>query len=121
MSDFPKNTAQVTGEVVRSHSSVFGEGRTVSNATLKVIGDNGKTLFIRVVGFDSNGDTIKDVGEGTRVYAKGNLSKARDWTDKDGNKRYGEIELIVDEIAILGKRSGADEPVKVDPKKKVEF
>ncbi len=48
------------------------------------------------------------VRKGSQIYIEGRL-RSREWTDKDGNKRYG-IEVLGDELKLLGRR--ADSPAQ---------
>lgn len=51
------------------------------------------------------------VRKGSQIYIEGRL-RSREWTDKDGNKRYG-IEVLGDELKMLGRRS--DNPAAGSP------
>ncbi len=42
------------------------------------------------------------VRKGSQVYVEGSL-RSREWTDKDGMKRYG-IEIVANELKLLGRR-----------------
>ncbi len=42
------------------------------------------------------------IRKGSQIYIEGRL-RSREWTDKDGNKRYG-IEVLGDELKMLGRR-----------------
>jgi len=124
LSEFPKNLAQVTGEVSRPpRVHQFGEGRLVVNLNVIVSDERDRRSYMNIVAFDDLGEQVKDVTEGSRVYAKGAVQKGKDWVGSDGEKRFGGIEVVADEIVVLGTRSGSDEPKKVEPKtkKKVEF
>lgn len=51
------------------------------------------------------------IRKGSQVYIEGSL-RTRDWTDKDGNKRYA-TEIVANDLKMLGRRgdapaSGAD-------------
>ena len=51
------------------------------------------------------------IRKGSQVYIEGSL-RTRDWTDKDGNKRYA-TKIVVNDLKMLGRRgdapaSGAD-------------
>ena len=51
------------------------------------------------------------IRQGSQVYIEGSL-RTRDWTDKDGNKRYA-TEIVANDLKMLGRRgdapaSGAD-------------
>ncbi|MFI3265862.1 MAG: single-stranded DNA-binding protein [Rikenellaceae bacterium] len=48
--------------------------------------------------------------KGSQVYIEGRL-RSREWTDKDGNRRFG-IEILGDELKMLGRRS--DSPSSSD-------
>lgn len=45
----------------------------------------------------------KYVHKGSQIYIEGSL-RTREWTDKDGNKRYS-TEIIASDLKLLGKRS----------------
>lgn len=44
----------------------------------------------------------KFVRKGSQIYVEGSL-RSREWTDKDGVKRYG-IEVVANELKLLGRR-----------------
>ena len=46
------------------------------------------------------------IRKGSQVYIEGSL-RTRDWTDKDGNKRYA-TEIVANDLKMLGRRG--DEP-----------
>ena len=49
------------------------------------------------------------VRKGSQIYIEGRL-RTREWTDKDGNKRYS-TEILADEMKLLGaRREGGDQP-----------
>ena len=49
------------------------------------------------------------VRKGSQIYIEGRL-RTREWTDKDGNKRYT-TEILADEMKLLGaRREGGDQP-----------
>jgi single-strand DNA-binding protein len=57
--------------------------------------------------------TEKYVKKGSLLYIEGKI-KTREWTDKDGNKRYN-MEIVADTMQMLDKRSdqassGAERP-----------
>ncbi|MDR0907376.1 MAG: single-stranded DNA-binding protein [Rikenellaceae bacterium] len=45
----------------------------------------------------------KYVHKGSQIYVEGNL-RANEWTDKEGNKRYG-VEIVANDLKLLGRRS----------------
>ena len=45
------------------------------------------------------------IRKGSQVYIEGSL-RTRDWTDKDGNKRYA-TEIVADDLKMLGRRGDA--------------
>ncbi len=45
----------------------------------------------------------KYVRKGSQVYVEGSL-RSNEWTDKEGNKRYG-IEIVANDMKLLGRRS----------------
>jgi single-strand DNA-binding protein len=46
----------------------------------------------------------KYVRKGSQIYIEGSL-RSNEWTDKEGNKRYG-IEIVANDMKLLGRRSG---------------
>ena len=45
----------------------------------------------------------KYVRKGSQIYIEGSL-RSNEWTDKEGNKRYG-IEIVANDMKLLGRRS----------------
>ena len=45
------------------------------------------------------------IRKGSQVYIEGSL-RTRDWTDKDGNKRYA-TEIVANDLKMLGRRGAA--------------
>jgi len=43
------------------------------------------------------------VRKGSQIYVEGRI-RSRDWTDKEGNKRYA-TEIVVDDLKLLGRKS----------------
>ena len=61
------------------------------------------------------------VRKGNRIYLEGRI-RSREWTDKEGNKRYG-IEIIADELKLLDRKPetpGVTAESPVQPKPEVE-
>lgn len=48
------------------------------------------------------------IRKGSQVYIEGSL-RTRDWTDKDGNKRYA-TEIVANDLKMLGRRGDAPAP-----------
>jgi single-strand DNA-binding protein len=46
----------------------------------------------------------KYVRKGSQIYVEGSL-RSNEWTDKEGNKRYG-MEIVANDMKLLGRRSG---------------
>jgi single-strand DNA-binding protein len=46
----------------------------------------------------------KYVRKGSQIYIEGSL-RSNEWTDKDGNKRYG-MEIVANDLKLLGRRGG---------------
>ncbi len=66
-----------------------------------------KTEWVSVVVF---GKTAENVGQflakGSQIYGDGRL-QTREWTDKEGNKRYN-TEVVVNDLIFLGKKGDRD-------------
>ena len=61
------------------------------------------------------------VRKGSQIYVEGRI-RSRDWTDKDGNKRYA-TEIVVDDLKLLGRKSegsGAPTAGAATPKPEAE-
>jgi single-strand DNA-binding protein len=46
----------------------------------------------------------KYVRKGSQIYIEGSL-RSNEWTDKEGNKRYG-MEIVANDLKLLGRRGG---------------
>jgi single-strand DNA-binding protein len=49
----------------------------------------------------------KYVRKGSQIYVEGSL-RSNEWTDKDGNKRYG-MEIVANDMKLLGRRGGENQ------------
>lgn len=96
------NVVHVTGEVNRVREFQFkrGTGYNIRIRTYK--GYDRPGCWVGVVCFES--DNVDNVSEGDVVEVEGQLDKERNWTDRQGNTRYGEHQIIADYIR---KRSGS--------------
>jgi len=71
-------------------------------------GDKANTFWTRCSMFGKRGEAVAPfLTKGQQVGVVGELN-AREWTDRDGNKRTS-IEVRVNDLTLLGKREGGQE------------
>jgi single-strand DNA-binding protein len=70
---------------------------------------NERTEWHRVVLFGKRAETLAEhVKKGGQLYVEG-LLQTRDWTDRDGVKRYA-TEVLAQTVLMLGKRTDVGQP-----------
>lgn len=79
------------------------DGKQVANFSVAVKTGKEETTWFRVSLFGKTAEIAeKYVKKGNAVYIEGDL-KAREWTDKEGNKRTS-IEIAGNKLVLLGKK-----------------
>ena len=91
-----------------------GGGKTVCKFRIAVNGWQDKPEWVSVVAWDKLGDICGQyLKKGSQIYLSGRM-QTREWTDKEGNKRYT-TEIIANNMQMLGGKSdntGAPAPKK---------
>ena len=76
-----------------------------------------RTEWHRVVVFGKQAEFLtENVKKGAQIHVEGSL-QTREWTDRDGNKRYT-TEVLARQVLLLGKRETPDDiepPAAVEP------
>lgn len=76
--------------------------------------------WLKMTLWDTQAQTANDLGitKGNEVFAEGRLQMGRDWKDKEGNTRRGEVELVPTSLVWLkgGGSSGAPKAAVAPPK-----
>ena len=76
-------------------------------------GDKKKANFINVVAWSKTAEHIaKYFFKGNMILITGRL-ETRDWTDKDGNKRYA-TEVIAEQVDFCGEKGQAEQAPQTD-------
>jgi single-strand DNA-binding protein len=79
------------------------DGKTIANFSVAVKTGKEETTWFRVSLFGKTAEIAQQyVKKGNAVYVDGDL-KAREWTDKEGNKRTS-VELAGNKLVLLGAR-----------------
>lgn len=110
------NIAKVSGTVqgdvtTRTFKNDRGDGH-VATIRLAIGNGRGGHTYINVIAWHDQARKVNGLGAGAKLEVHGFLSKGRDWTDRQGNKRYGEIEVVGEDIIILDEKTG--EPTSID-------
>lgn len=90
-----QNYVHVTGEVDRVREFQWREG-TGYDVRIRLYRRGRPGTWIGIVCFQ--GDNVDNVVEGDVVEIEGQLDKERNWTDRQGNTRYGQHNIVAEYI-----------------------
>lgn len=105
------NLCQFIGNLGRDPETRFtADGSAVTNLSLACgwkTKEKEGTEWIRIVAFGKLAEIMdKYLKKGSQVYISGSM-RTREWTDKDGAKKYT-TEIVADQMKMLGGKSERD-------------